>query len=95
VDKGLDSRIAGGHGGDVAGATGPQVQEVVGLWVQVQARLQAHFAALAAEHSLSMMQAKVLTQLDTHRSMRRVDSLGGNPQVKTGDSRIPARHPHP
>ena len=52
-----------------AGDTGPVplplVQEVVGLWVQMQARLQAHFAALAAEHSLSVMQAKVLMQLDT------------------------------
>jgi DNA-binding MarR family transcriptional regulator len=40
------------------------VQEVVGLWVQMQARLQAHFTALAAEHSLSAIQAKVLLQLD-------------------------------
>jgi DNA-binding MarR family transcriptional regulator len=40
------------------------VQEVVGLWVQMQSRLQAHFAALAAEHSLSVIQAKVLLQLD-------------------------------
>jgi DNA-binding MarR family transcriptional regulator len=40
------------------------VQEVVGLWVQMQSRLQAHFAALAAEHSLSAIQAKVLIQLD-------------------------------
>ena len=42
----------------------PLVQEVVGLWVQMQSRLQAHFAALAAEHSLSAIQAKVLLQLD-------------------------------
>jgi DNA-binding MarR family transcriptional regulator len=42
----------------------PLVQEVVGLWVQMQARLQAHFATLAAEHSLSAIQAKVLLQLD-------------------------------
>jgi DNA-binding MarR family transcriptional regulator len=40
------------------------VQQVVGLWVQMQARLQAHFSALAAEHSLSTVQAKVLLQLD-------------------------------
>ena len=40
------------------------VQQVVGLWVQMQARLQAHFTALAAEHSLSTVQAKVLLQLD-------------------------------
>src|SRR6266487_840359 len=31
---------------------------------QMQSRLQAHFAALAAEHSLSAIQAKVLIQLD-------------------------------
>lgn len=40
------------------------VQEVAGLWFEMQSRLQAHFAALAAEHSLSAMQAKVLVQLD-------------------------------
>ncbi len=40
------------------------VREVVGLWVEMQSRLQAHFAALAAEHSLSAMQAKVLIRLD-------------------------------
>lgn len=39
------------------------VQEVVGLWVEMQSRLQAHFADLAAEHSLSAIQAKVLIQL--------------------------------
>ena len=41
------------------------VQQVVGLWVQMQDRLQSHFTALAAEHSLSPVQAKVLLQLDT------------------------------
>jgi DNA-binding MarR family transcriptional regulator len=40
------------------------VQDVVGLWVQMQARLQAHFTALAAEHSLSGIQAKILIRLD-------------------------------
>jgi len=40
------------------------VQQVVGLWVQMQDRLQTHFTALAAEHSLSAIQAKVLLQLD-------------------------------
>ncbi len=40
------------------------VQEVIGLWVQMQSRLQEHFAALAAEHSLSAIQAKILIQLD-------------------------------
>jgi len=43
------------------------VQDVVGLWFQMQARLQAHFTALAAEHSLSAIQAKVLLQLDPVR----------------------------
>lgn len=40
------------------------VQEVVWLWVQMQSRLQEHYAALAAEHSLSAIQAKILIQLD-------------------------------
>lgn len=40
------------------------VQEVVWLWVQMQSRLQEHFAELAAEHSLSAIQAKILVQLD-------------------------------
>jgi len=40
------------------------VQAVAGLWFEMQSRLQAHFAALAAEHSLSAIQAKVLIQLD-------------------------------
>jgi MarR family transcriptional regulator, organic hydroperoxide resistance regulator len=40
------------------------VQDVVGLWVEMQGRLQAHFAALAAEHALSAIQAKVLIQLE-------------------------------
>jgi DNA-binding MarR family transcriptional regulator len=39
-------------------------QEVVWLWVQMQSRLQEHFAALSAEHSLSAIQAKILIQLD-------------------------------
>ncbi len=40
------------------------VQEVAGLWFEMQSRLQAHFAALAGENSLSALQAKVLVQLD-------------------------------
>jgi DNA-binding MarR family transcriptional regulator len=40
------------------------VQEVVGLWVEMQSLLQAHFTSLAAEHSLTAIQAKVLIQLD-------------------------------
>lgn len=45
------------------------VQQVVGLWVEMQARLQVHFAALAAEYSLSAVQAKVLVQLDANTAM--------------------------
>jgi len=55
------------HGTDVSRAQPDHlqlVQQVVGLWVQMQSRLQAHFTALAAEHSLSAIQAKVLLQLD-------------------------------
>jgi DNA-binding MarR family transcriptional regulator len=37
--------------------------EVVGLWFEMQARLEAHFTQLAADHGLSAMQAKVLMQL--------------------------------
>jgi MarR family transcriptional regulator, organic hydroperoxide resistance regulator len=51
-------------GGDLAAGHLELVREVIGLWVQMQARLQEHFAALAAEHSLSAIQAKVLIQLD-------------------------------
>jgi DNA-binding MarR family transcriptional regulator len=40
------------------------VQQVAGLWFEMQSRLQTHFAALAAEHSLSAIQAKILIQLD-------------------------------
>src|SRR5215472_8310365 len=40
------------------------VQEVAGLWFAMDSRLQAHFAKLAAEQSLSAIQAKVLIQLD-------------------------------
>jgi len=40
------------------------VQEVAGLWFAMQSRLQTHFAELAAEQSLSAIQAKVLVQLD-------------------------------
>src|ERR1700694_5419274 len=37
--------------------------QVVGLWFQMQARLDAHFTELAAQHSLSAVQAKVLLTL--------------------------------
>jgi MarR family transcriptional regulator, organic hydroperoxide resistance regulator len=41
------------------------VQEVAWLWVQMQSRMQQHFTRLAADHSLTGIQAKVLMQLDT------------------------------
>jgi DNA-binding MarR family transcriptional regulator len=37
--------------------------DVVGLWFEMQARLQAHFTDLAAQHDLTAAQAKVLMQL--------------------------------
>jgi len=37
--------------------------EVVGLWFEMQARLETHFTELAARHGLSAVQAKVLLQL--------------------------------
>jgi DNA-binding MarR family transcriptional regulator len=37
--------------------------DVVGLWFEMQARLQAHFTDLAAQHDLTGAQAKVLMQL--------------------------------
>jgi DNA-binding MarR family transcriptional regulator len=37
--------------------------EVVGLWFEMQARLEAHFTRIAVEHGLSAVQAKVLIQL--------------------------------
>src|SRR5258706_13453946 len=37
--------------------------EVVGLWFEMQARLEAHFTRLADENGLSAVQAKVLMQL--------------------------------
>jgi DNA-binding MarR family transcriptional regulator len=48
--------------------------EVVGLWFEVQARLEAHFAALAAQYELSAVQAKVLLVLqpDAPMTMRSI-----------------------
>jgi DNA-binding MarR family transcriptional regulator len=37
--------------------------EVVGLWFEMEARLEKHFTELAARHGLSAVQAKVLLQL--------------------------------
>ncbi len=36
---------------------------MVGLWFEMQARLEAHFTRIAVEHGLSAVQAKVLIQL--------------------------------
>ncbi len=43
--------------------------QVVGLWFQMQARLEAHFTELAAQHELSAVQAKVLLQLPADGAM--------------------------
>jgi DNA-binding MarR family transcriptional regulator len=37
--------------------------EVVGLWFEMQARLEGHFTELAAQYGLSAVQAKLLLQL--------------------------------
>jgi DNA-binding MarR family transcriptional regulator len=37
--------------------------DVVGLWFEMQAQLQAHFTELASKHNLTAAQAKVLMQL--------------------------------
>jgi DNA-binding MarR family transcriptional regulator len=37
--------------------------EVVGLWFEMQARLEAHFSELAAQYGLSAIQAKMLLTL--------------------------------
>jgi DNA-binding MarR family transcriptional regulator len=43
--------------------------EVVGLWFEMQARLQTHFTDLAAQHGLSAVQAKVLLMLQPDGTM--------------------------
>ncbi|HSS92810.1 MAG TPA: MarR family transcriptional regulator [Candidatus Dormibacteraeota bacterium] len=43
--------------------------EVVGLWLQMQGRLQAHFTRLAADYGLSAVQAKVLLTLQPGGAM--------------------------
>jgi MarR family transcriptional regulator, organic hydroperoxide resistance regulator len=42
---------------------------VVGLWFEMQARLEAHFTDLAAEYKLSAVQAKVLLLLQPEGAM--------------------------
>src|SRR6202140_1956509 len=48
--------------------------EVVGLWFEMQARLEAHFSELAAQYKLSPVQAKVLLVLqpETPMTMRSI-----------------------
>ena len=43
--------------------------EVVGLWFEMQARLEAHFTELAAQYKLSAVQAKVLLVLQPEAAM--------------------------
>ena len=43
--------------------------EVVGLWFEMQARLEAHFTELAAQYKLSAVQAKVLLLLQPEGAM--------------------------
>ena len=43
--------------------------EVVGLWFEMQARLEAHFTELAAQYGLSAIQAKVLLTLQPDGAM--------------------------
>jgi MarR family transcriptional regulator, organic hydroperoxide resistance regulator len=43
--------------------------EVVGLWFEVQARLEGHFTELAAQYKLSAVQAKVLLMLQPENPM--------------------------
>ena len=43
--------------------------EVVALWFEVQARLEAHFTELASQYKLSAVQAKVLLVLQPEAAM--------------------------
>jgi MarR family transcriptional regulator, organic hydroperoxide resistance regulator len=43
--------------------------EVVGLWFEMQARLEAHFTELAAQYKLTAVQAKVLLTLQPDDAM--------------------------
>jgi DNA-binding MarR family transcriptional regulator len=43
--------------------------EVVGLWFEMQARLEGHFTDLAAEYGLTAVQAKVLLELQPGANM--------------------------
>ena len=43
--------------------------EVVGMWFEMQARLEAHFTELAAQHGMTAVQAKVLLLLQPDGAM--------------------------
>jgi DNA-binding MarR family transcriptional regulator len=83
----LDGVVARPHGPQPRADHLQLVQEVAGLWFAMDSRLQAHFAELAAEQSLSAIQAKVLIQLDqagavTTRAL--ADRLQYDPSNLTG-----------
>ena len=77
--------------------------QVVGLWFEMQARLEAHFTELAAQYGLSAMQAKVLLQLTADGATMR--ALAGQLQYDASNltgvvDRLEAmgtvrRRPHP
>jgi DNA-binding MarR family transcriptional regulator len=58
-----------------AGKAAPATQhlrlegEVVGMWFEMQARLEFHFTELAAQHGLTAVQAKVLLLLQPDGAM--------------------------
>lgn len=77
---------------------------MVGLWFEMQARLQAHFTGVAAEHGLSVVQAKVLMQLQPEgaATMRMLaDQLQYDASNLTGvidrleERALVRRQPHP
>jgi DNA-binding MarR family transcriptional regulator len=78
--------------------------EVVGLWFEMQARLEAHFTELAAQYKLSAVQAKVLLLLQQDRAMTMraiADQLKYDASNLTGvvdrleDMGAVRRQPHP
>lgn len=78
--------------------------EVVGLWFQMQARLEAHFTELAYQYGLSAVQAKVLLQMPADGAMT-MRTLAGQLQYDASNltgvvDRLEAlgavrRQPHP
>lgn len=78
--------------------------DVVGLWFQIQARLEAHFSELAAQYGLTAVQAKVLLQLPSGGAMT-MRALAGQLQYDASNltgvvDRLEAsgavrRQPHP